>query len=199
MPRRGEAAERDPSRRSRGRPVVDDVAPTALELPRIRPVGRWPAARAWVVPMLGVGCCLVAGSLNVGELASGRRPSMLGVAWSAAYLALWLAYAVQAGRSRNSRHLRCTAMCWAVVISGTVLCGTLLRLSPGTEGAVPGGWAMMLALLVAVAPFYGLVGPFPAEPTIVLPGIACGAAVLVLGLALAARLHDPTRTDRAAG
>ena len=116
---------------------------------------------------------------------------MPGVVWSALYVAVWLAFAVQAGRSSNSRPLRWTTVFWAVVIGGTALCGTFLRLNLGTGAAIPGGWVAPATLLVVAAPLYGLVGLFGLDPLLAMLCVAAGAAVLTMVLALTARRLRP--------
>lgn len=169
---------------ARGRPS----SPRATIVPG-RPGLR--AAASVVLPLSAAICYVAAGAVNAADLVFGRRPSVAGAVWSAVYVTVWLACAVQAGRSRHSRQLRWTAVFWAVVIGGTALCGAFLRLNLGTGAAIPGGWVAPAVLLVVAAPLYGLVGLLHVEPLLAMLGVALGAAVLTMALALVARRLRP--------
>ncbi len=188
---RGTAGQSLPPDPASARPPVS-AGPAALGRRGVGLTGPPAAALQWVLPALGLACALVAGALNAADLIFGRRPATAGMAWSVAYLAVWLAYAVQAGRSRSSRPLRWAAMFWAVVVGGTILCGALLRLNLGTGAAMPGGWVAPALLVVSAAPLYGLVGLSGVEPLLAMLGVAMGAATLTLSLALAAHRFRPS-------
>ncbi len=137
---------------------------------------------SWVVPALLIGLYALAGSINGRELLAGVRPSMVGVVGSALYLAVWLVHAVRAGLRVGGGDLRRMAMVWAVVVAGTWLCSTFVRLDLGPGAATPGGLVVPVLLLVLAA----------------LISVVVGAALLTMASAIAARrLAGPAASPRA--
>lgn len=153
---------------------------------------------SWVVPTLLIGLYALAGAVNGRELLAGVRPSMVGVVGSALYLAVWLVHAVRAGLRSGGGDLRRMAMVWAVVVAGTWLCSTFVRLDLGPGAAIPGGLVVPVLLLVLAAPAYGLVVLLPGAPLSALIPVVVGAALLTMASAIAARrLAGPAASPRA--
>ncbi len=154
------------------------------------------APTRWVLPGVIVALYALAGLLNGRELLTGGRPSAVGMAASAFYVVAWLSHAVQSGLRRSSGDLRRMAAFWAVVIAGTWLCSTFVRLNLGSGAATPGGWVVPSMLLALAAPVYGLVGPFASDPHAALVTVTIGGAVLTMAFAVAARKLSALAPDR---
>lgn len=143
-------------------------------------------AAVWVLPALIGVLYLVAGYLNAHEFLSGAPPSLLGLVASATYGLVWLAHAFDAGRRGSSRDIRLMAVIWALVIAGTSLCSTYVRLNVASGVSFTGGgWGAPALLLVLAGPLYGLVAPFNGEPLTFLTAVTVGAAALTMAFALA--------------
>lgn len=160
--------------------------------------GRLPATvGSWVAPALVVAMHVLAAAVNGRELLTGAQPAVVGVVGSALYLAVWLGHAVQAGLRRGYGDLRRIAMVWALVVAGTWLCSTFVRLDLVPGAAIPGGWVVPALLLVLAAPAYGLVVFVPGTPLSALIVVVVAAAVLTMAFAIGARrLAGPAASPR---
>jgi hypothetical protein len=139
--------------------------------------------------MIGV-LYVVAGYLNAHSLLTGARPDLAGVLASGVYGTTWLMHAFDAGRRGSSRCVRAMAVFWAVVIAGSVICSTFVRLDTAS-GAAGGGWVVAALLLVVTAPLYGLASAFSGEPFTTLTSIAVASAILTIACAVTARRLAP--------